>query len=562
MEGHTKTNEETLLWETLLGAGFFRARLADPLPPFDKLLFGLAWGITNASVDVELELTLDADADATLGQKLRLCEAVERALRAMRCPAPLQAHQIQGLDFPAIFPVVQWLVKRVLAAREEFGDARRSFALARYGWRGYAPLDASAASKPLRVAGRAAALDAQFPVTRRLRRTAGVAAPSRAAALRWTLLEYGGSTAAAAAEPASSSAAAGAEAELAEASADVALSRAAAARLVGLRASELSALAARAPRAAAPPSREAVLSRQLEAAQRALAAEQAREAEALSRAAEAAALAEERAEQLAALLAHNARCADEAAQLDAGALGSGRPAALLKGLRELRALKEEESAFKARCREQLATLQGEVEAAESGQPLLPPDEAARLCAVAEAHAAGETRLAAARAALSQRSLAVALLRRRLDELPGRPELAQYEARFVELARTVGEKLAETRRWFAAHNAAAEALRVLQAELNLLNRLRTQYDVVRGADDDARASFVASLAAAQQGVADNLRRQQEKCARELAALAEAQDQHAAALQQGRAYFAALKCLEDEFQRAASLQAALEAKAAAH
>lgn len=40
----------------------------------------------------------------------------------MACPHPLQAHQIQGLDYQAVLPVVQWLVKRVLATLEEFGD--------------------------------------------------------------------------------------------------------------------------------------------------------------------------------------------------------------------------------------------------------------------------------------------------------------------------------------------------------------------------------------------------------------------------------------------------------
>ena len=193
----------------------------------------------------------------------------------------------------------------------------------------------------------------------------------------------------------------------------------------------------------------------------------------------------------------------------------------------------------------MAQLQRDAEAAEdAGTPLLPPEEAARLEAVAEAHAAYSARLAAGRAALSQRTLAVSLLRRRLDELPGRPELAQYEARFVELAATVGEKLGETRRWFAAHNAAAEAHRVLQAELTLLNRLRLQYDAVRGAADETRAAFVASLAAAQAGVSDNLRRQEEKRSRELALLADAQEAHAAALQQNRTYFAALKTFQEE------------------
>lgn len=49
-------------------------------------------------------------------------EAIEEALQRMACPHPLQAHQIQGLDYQAVLPVVQWLVKRVLATLEEFGD--------------------------------------------------------------------------------------------------------------------------------------------------------------------------------------------------------------------------------------------------------------------------------------------------------------------------------------------------------------------------------------------------------------------------------------------------------
>lgn len=61
-----------------------------------------------------------------LGVRALVCrkvgEAIEEALQRMGCPYPLQAHQIQGLDYPAVLLVVQWLVKRVLATREESGD--------------------------------------------------------------------------------------------------------------------------------------------------------------------------------------------------------------------------------------------------------------------------------------------------------------------------------------------------------------------------------------------------------------------------------------------------------
>ena len=40
----------------------------------------------------------------------------------MNCPYPLQAHQIQGLDYEAIYAVVQWLVKTVIATQQMHGD--------------------------------------------------------------------------------------------------------------------------------------------------------------------------------------------------------------------------------------------------------------------------------------------------------------------------------------------------------------------------------------------------------------------------------------------------------
>lgn len=55
----------------------------------------------------------------------RTSENIVRALRDMGCPSSLQANQIQGSDFNAIFPVVQWLVKKVIENREATGDQNR-----------------------------------------------------------------------------------------------------------------------------------------------------------------------------------------------------------------------------------------------------------------------------------------------------------------------------------------------------------------------------------------------------------------------------------------------------
>ena len=50
----------------------------------------------------------------------------------MKCPYPIEPHQIQGKDFIHIFPVVQWLVKRVLERRVEIGDFNRAHTLTQY----------------------------------------------------------------------------------------------------------------------------------------------------------------------------------------------------------------------------------------------------------------------------------------------------------------------------------------------------------------------------------------------------------------------------------------------
>jgi len=115
--------------DLLLSGGYFRAQISN-LSPFDKLTGGLAWSITASNVDVDFDVLYDDDA--TLGYKIKVGEAIEAALQTMECPYPLQAHQIQGLDYPAVLPVVQWLIKRVIATRQESGDQLRRYSLWRF----------------------------------------------------------------------------------------------------------------------------------------------------------------------------------------------------------------------------------------------------------------------------------------------------------------------------------------------------------------------------------------------------------------------------------------------
>ena len=103
----------------LLSAGYFRARIAR-LSPFDKVVGGLCWSITASGVGVDVDLFFRENA--TIGQRIKLSETIVKACRSMKCPHPLQAHQITHDDFPALLPVIRWLVKKVLVAAARAGE--------------------------------------------------------------------------------------------------------------------------------------------------------------------------------------------------------------------------------------------------------------------------------------------------------------------------------------------------------------------------------------------------------------------------------------------------------
>lgn len=115
--------------ELLLAAGYFRARIKG-LSEFDKVVGGLAWSIQSCNFTVDIDVLYQENA--TLGQKLALTERIVVVLSRMKCPHALEPHQIQGGDFIHIYPVVQWLVKRVFERRADIGDFNRAYALNQY----------------------------------------------------------------------------------------------------------------------------------------------------------------------------------------------------------------------------------------------------------------------------------------------------------------------------------------------------------------------------------------------------------------------------------------------
>ncbi|CAH0398688.1 unnamed protein product [Chilo suppressalis] len=125
--------EQLVKWheisDALVAAGYYRAQLQG-LSAFDKIVGGLTWCIELCDIDVDISLLFEENL--TIGKKIALTEKIVKVLPTMKCPYIIEPHQIQGLDFINIYPLIQWLIKYSSEFREAKEDELRKFAVMQY----------------------------------------------------------------------------------------------------------------------------------------------------------------------------------------------------------------------------------------------------------------------------------------------------------------------------------------------------------------------------------------------------------------------------------------------
>lgn len=623
--------------EMFLNGGYFRARIPS-LSPFDKIIGGLAWSIRSSNVGVDFDLFFDDDVN--MGQKIKLSESIEFALKRMNCPHPLQAHQIQGQDYPTIFPVVRWLIKQVIATRQEFGDRTRRFSQWSYGsGYDYKLLD-QVGKEDIKPIPGVAKVEAKYRTQRRLRRAKGVAPPpQRINRARSVLLEYGhtfqnikhssttpakpgakpsegaealvpdspgmptssiqegdvasqavaaatllrersASKAAALGSPAAlespgteakrdamtiaaDAAIAKAEAETASTMSEVATSLAEvlgeddsisgskAAKIIGLRSGEIREADTKynvniEEEIGGVAARMAATAKQKEALEKQFKAEEARLVKATAKAEKVKAAAEEMVLERNQKLAHNERCVRELGKLEEKLkteANIARAEQLLLMINEIAALKDEEGKFRGECKAKMLEMQKSLE--ETTEAGISEEEKARIEQVESQHSADTSKWEAMRQSLAKRSRAVALLSRKLDELPARPELMQYEKRFVELYEQITAKLEETRRYYDGYNTLMDTKKFLTKEISLLNSIRSQFEAAVQTPE-GREAMIQQLDGINKGLEQNFTKANDKLVAEQITLKAQQEKHQQMILQQRQYFTLVK----EFQELCS------------
>ncbi|KAM6070664.1 coiled-coil domain-containing protein 93 isoform 1-T1 [Chlamydotis macqueenii] len=601
-EVETREDEEqniklTEILELLVAAGYFRARIKG-LSPFDKVVGGMTWCITTCSFDIDVDLLFQENS--TIGQKIALTEKIVSVLPKMKCPHRLEPHQIQGLDFIHIFPVVQWLVKRAIETREEMGDYIRSYSISQFQKTHRLPEDDEFMQRKEKAIKTVTDIFEVYKPQRKYKRQKGAEELlDEESKVHATLLEYGrrygfsrqagkaeqaedkkialppGLAAAGKAEPCDEDDLQAAE-ELriktlmtgmaAMATEEGKLTASTVGQIVGLQSdeikqivseyaekqSELSAEERPERLGAAQQHRRKVasLNKQILHKTKLLEELQTKCADLQAKCAEAK-------KTLTEVKSYGEKLDKELAALET--IESQADSSILQSLRALVAmnenLKSQEQEFKAHCREEMERLQQNIEnlkaeAVENGEEQEPNK------IIEQQYKTEKDKLQKIRLLLARRNREIAILQRKIDEVPSRAELTQYQKRFIELYSQVSATHKETKQFFTLYNTLDDKKVYLEKEVNLLNSIHDNFHQAM-ASSGSREQFLRQMEQIVEGIKQNRMKMEKKKQENKMRRDQLNDEYLELLEKQRLYFKTVKEFKEECRKNETLLSKLKA-----
>uniref|UniRef100_A0A8D2HG52 Coiled-coil domain-containing protein 93 n=1 Tax=Urocitellus parryii TaxID=9999 RepID=A0A8D2HG52_UROPR len=627
-EVETREDEEqnvklTEILELLVAAGYFRARIKG-LSPFDKVVGGMTWCITTCNFDVDVDLLFQENS--TIGQKIALSEKIVSVLPRMKCPHQLEPHQIQGMDFIHIFPVVQWLVKRAIETKEEMGDYIRSYSISQFQKTYSLPEDDDFIKRKDKAIRTVVELSDVYKPRRKYKRQQGAEELlDEESRIHATLLEYGRAydmllegikrygfsrqsktekaedkkTTLPAGLSATEKADAHEEEELqvaeeqriqslmtkmtAMANEESRLTASSVGQIVGLcsaeikqivseyaeKQSELSAEESPEKLGTSQLHRRKVISLNKQIQQKTKHLEELQSSHTNLQARY-----NETKKTLTELKSHSEKLDKEQAALEK--IESKADPSILQNLRALVAmnenLKSQEQEFKAHCREEMTRLQQEIENLKAERT---PGGSGKNLSSGEPHEAltsGMThdedldrrynmekeKLYKIRLLQARRNREIAILHRKIDEVPSRAELIQYQKRFIELYRQISAVHKETKQFFTLYNTLDDKKVYLEKEISLLNSIHENFSQAM-AFPAARDQFLRQMEQIVEGIKQSRMKMEKKKQENKMRRDQLNDQYLELLEKQRLYFKTVKEFKEEGRKNEMLLSKMKAKA---
>ncbi|XP_044525853.1 coiled-coil domain-containing protein 93 isoform X3 [Gracilinanus agilis] len=550
----------------------------------------MTWCITTCNFDIDVDLLFQENS--TIGQKIALTEKIVSVLPRMKCPHRLEPHQIQGLDFIHIFPVVQWLVKRAIETREEMGDYIRSYSISQFQKTYSLPEDDDFLQRKEKSIKTVTDIFDVYKPRRKYRRQKGAEELlDEESRVHTTLLEYGRFTdssmryglsrqdkteKAEDKKTALSSGFSGSGKSLDEdelqaaeerhietlmtkmaamATDESRLTASTVGQIVGLRSEEIKQIVSEYAEksellAESSPEKLGVaqqhrrkvasLNKQIQQKTKLLEELQAKCADLQMKY-------DEAKTKLSEVKSYSEKLDQELAALEK--IEAQADPSILQNLRALVAmnenLKSQEQEFKAHCREEMARLQQNIESlksdtSEDGEE----KEPTRI--IEQQYKTEKEKLQKIRLLLARRNREIAILQRKIDEVPSRAELTQYQKRFIELYSQVSATHKETKQFFTLYNTLDDKKVYLEKEISLLNSIHENFQQAM-ASTAARDQFLRQMEQIVDGIKQNRMKLEKKKQENKMRRDQLNDEYLELLEKQRLYFKTVKEFKEECRK---------------
>lgn len=587
--------------ELLLAAGYFRARIKG-LSPFDKVVGGMTWCITTCNFDIDVDLLFQENS--TIGQKIALTEKIVSVLPKMKCPHRLEPHQIQGLDFIHVFPVVQWLVKKAIETREEMGDYVRSYSISQFQKTHAFPEDEEFTVRKEKAISTVMNVCEVYAPQRRYKRQVDAGELlDEESRVHSTLLEFGRrygfnkqSKAGTATEqklvsaqgtqavpPGMTQVSEEEDLQAAEelrinalmtemaamATEEGKLSASTVGQIVGLQSEEIKQIvteyAEKAERSAEDrPERFGPAQqhrRQLASLNKQIAQKNKELEELQVKQQEVRAACENAKLKLAEATIRTEKLERELSSLED--VDSQADSGVLEKLRALVAmnenLKNQEQTFRTHCREEMTRLQQSIEELKMESGNEGNDKKEMNLLIDQQHSADREKLQKIRLLMARRNREIAILQRKIDEVPNRAELTQYQKRFIELYSQVSATHKETKQFFTLYNTLDDKKVYLEKEVNLLNSIHDHFQQAM-ASSGGKEQFLRQMEQIVEGIKQSRLKMEKKRQENKMRRDQLNDEYLELLDKQRLYFKTVKDFKEECRKNEMLLSKLRAKGA--
>ncbi|GMR36577.1 hypothetical protein PMAYCL1PPCAC_06772, partial [Pristionchus mayeri] len=466
--------------DLLIAAGYFRARVKG-ISAFDKIVGGMVWCISTMSYSIDVDLLFAENS--SIGQKIGLTEKIVEVLPYLKCPHSIEPHQIQGFDFIHIFPVIQWLVKRACEAKEEHGDDLKRYATHLHEKK--YPSKPSPSSLESRLSDLSSEVGAPY---RQFKRMEGAVIDSIPLDIRYTLAEYDHARLTHASDPSSSEAIDNMEKDRLQITSSKGRTKLTGHALKTLAEDESMADLFHQIKTQSEERRvestEKMRKRAEEIRLETESVENKNEAEKEEVRAELEELREKEAR-----VNHYQQLLEQFTPIEVEELTNL--------VHEYSSVSRGESEFKKECREELESIEREIDRLREridSEELAEDEESLSVLSSLQ------SQLVSQRASTAESLQRLNGLQRRMDEVPSEAEIAQYHKRFIELGNDILSEHRRLRGAFDEHNTMMDVKEYLQKENDLLN---TVEDIVTKSQGDNRDSLNEKLSVVLIGLEKTL-----------------------------------------------------------